>query len=328
MRAIIQDTYGTADVLRLGEIDPPAIDDNQVLVRVHAAGVDPSVWHLMTGLPYLVRIMGYGFRRPKQRVPGSDVAGQVEAVGSNVTRFRPGDEVFGTAAGTFAEFARAKETSLAPKPHNLSFTQAAAVPISALTALQGLRDVGRLTAGQSVLVIGASGGVGSYAVQLARALGATVTGVCSTSKAELVRSLGADHVIDYTQAEITDSGVRYDLILDTAGNRPLSLLRRALTPRGTLVFVGGEGGGRVLGIGRQLLGILLSPFIGQQFRMYITQMRVADLMLLKDMVEAGTVIPVIDQTFPLPEAADAIRRLAEGHARGKMVIQVRDPQLP
>src|SRR5919106_4593185 len=235
MKAIVQDRYGSADVLELGQVDQPVPGDDEVLLRVHAAGVDPGVWHLMTGLPYFVRVMGFVLRRPKFRVRGRDVAGHVEAVGTNVTHFKSGDEVFGICDGSFAEFATAKEVALAPKPAHLSFEQAAAVPISGITALQGIRDKGRVKPGQKVLIIGAAGGVGSFAVQLSKAFGAEVTGVCSTTKLDLVRSIGADHVIDYTRDDFAEGAQRYDVILDIAGNRSLSHLRRALTARGTLV---------------------------------------------------------------------------------------------
>ena len=244
MQAIVQDEYGSADVLRLADIDRPRVGERDVLVEVHAAGLDPGVWHLMTGRPYLVRLMGFGLRRPKDRVPGQDVAGRVAAVGSGVARLRPGDEVFGTCSGAFAEYARGREDTLAPKPANLTFEQAAVVPTSAATALQALRDTAQVEAGQSVLVIGAGGGVGTFAVQIARALGAEVTGVCSAGKTELVRSLGARHVIDYSLEDFADGRQRYDVILDTAGNRSLSHLRRALAPAGTLVIIGGEGADR------------------------------------------------------------------------------------
>jgi NADPH:quinone reductase-like Zn-dependent oxidoreductase len=247
MKAIIQDNYGSAEVLELRDVEKPRPGDDELLIRVHAAGLDPGVWHLMTGLPYLVRLMGFGLRKPKIRIRGTDVAGTVEVAGSNVTQLKEGDPVYGTCDGSFAEYACARAERLAPKPANLSFEQAAAVPVSGMTALSGLRDAGNLQSGQRVLIIGAAGGVGSYAVQLAKAFGAVVTGVCSTSKAELVRDIGADEVIDYTQVDFTDGTPQFDLILDTAGRRPLGHLRRALTPQGTLVIVGGEGGDRWLG---------------------------------------------------------------------------------
>ena len=293
-------------------------------MRVHAAGVDPGVWHLMTGLPYLVRIIGYGLRTPKVDIRGRDVAGRVEAVGTNVTRFHPGDQVFGTCDGSFAEYVRARPDKLAPKPANLTFEQAAAVPISGLTALQGLRDKGKVQPGQKVLIIGAAGGVGSFAVQLAKAFGAEVTGVCSTTKVELVRSIGADEVIDYTREDFADGARHWDLIVGTAGRRSLSQLRRALAHRGTLVIVGGEGGGRWLGgFDRQILRApILSPLVSQTLRPLTSKERSEDLVVLKELIEAGKVTPVIDKTYPLDEAPEAIRHLEQGHARGKTVITV------
>jgi NADPH:quinone reductase-like Zn-dependent oxidoreductase len=324
MKAVVQDTYGSPDVLELKEIDKPAPKDNDVLVRVHAAGVDPGVWHLMTGLPYLVRIMGYGLRTPKVGVRGRDVAGRVEAVGTNVTQVQPGAEVFGICEGSFAEYVCARPDKLAPKPANLTFEQAAAVPISGLTALQALRDTGKVQPGQRVLIIGAAGGVGSFAVQLAKAFGAEVTGVCSTTKVELVRSLGADEVIDYTGEDFTDGARRWDLIVDTAGRRSLSQLRRALTRRGTLVIVGGEGGGRWLGgFDRQILRApLLSALVRQRLRPLVSKERREDLLVLKEFIEAGNLTPVIDRTYPLSEAPEAVRYLQAGHARGKVVVTV------
>ncbi len=323
MKAIVQDTYGSADVLKLRDIEPPKIGDNDVLVRVRAAGLDPGVWHLMTGQPYLVRLMGYGLRAPRTKVLGFDVAGRVEAVGTTVTRFQEGDEVFGMCRGSFAEYAGAEEKNLAAKPGNVGFEQAAAVPVSGFTALQGVRDQGGVRPGQRVLVIGASGGVGTFAVQIAKHYGAEVTGVCSTTKVELVRAIGADHVIDYTRQDFTESGERWDVILDTAGARPVSRLRRALTRRGTLVIVGAEGGNRWTGgIGRQLRAAALSPFVSHNLRMYIAQSNRKDLELLKELIESGELTPVIDRTYPLAETADAVRYLARGHARGKVVISV------
>ena len=322
MKAIVQDRYGSADVLRLRDIDRPELGNDDVLVRVLAAGVDPGVWHLMTGLPYLVRL-GFGLRAPKTPVRGMDVAGRVEEVGENVTQFEVGDEVFGTCNGSFAEYARATEDKLALKPANLSFEQAAAVPVSACTALHALRDSGEVRAGQKVLIVGASGGVGTFAVQLAKAFGAQVTGVCSTTKLELVRSIGADQVIDYTRDDFSQMGQRYDLILDIAGNRSLSLLRSALTPEGTLVIVGGEGGGPWLGgTDRQIRALILSPFVRHNLRNFISVENKGDLLVLKELIESGKVTPVIDRTYPLREAPDAIRYLEDGHARGKVVIKV------
>jgi len=325
VKAIVQDGYGSADVLQLRDIGRPSVGDGDVLVQVRAAGVDPGVWHLMTGEPYLVRAMGFGLRKPKVAVRGRDVAGVVEAVGGRVTRFRPGDEVYGTCeSGSFAEYAAAPEARLAAKPGNVSFEQAATVPISGVTALQAVRDCGRLQPGEQVMVIGAAGGVGSFAVQIAKAFGARVTGVCSTSKADLVRSLGADDVIDYTNDEIDRNGARYDVVIDTAGNRPLSLLRRALTPHGRLVVVGGEhGGGRVLGgFDRQLRAPLVSMFVGQRLLGLIAKERAEDLETLTQLIESGSLTPVIDRTYALADAPDAIRHLAEGHGAGKAVVIV------
>jgi NADPH:quinone reductase-like Zn-dependent oxidoreductase len=324
MKAVVQDSYGSAGVLEVREIAKPAPTDDEVLVRVHAAGVDPGVWHLMTGRPYLVRVMGYGLRTPKVGVRGRDVAGRVEVVGTNVAQMQAGEEVFGIGEGSFAEYVCARADKLAPKPANLSFEQAAAVPISGLTALQALRDTGKLQPGQKVLIIGAAGGVGSFAVQLAKAFDTQATGVASTTKVDLVRSLGADEVIDYTRQDFADGARHWDLIVDTAGRRSLSQLRRALTRRGTLVLVGGEGGGRWLGgFDRQILRApLLSGLVRQRLRPLVSKERRADLLELKELIEAGKVTPVIDRTYPLSEVPQAIRYLEEGHARGKVVITV------
>ena len=323
MKAIVQDTYGSADVLEPREIDRPEIADDEVLVRVHAAGLDRGVWHVMTGLPYPIRLAGYGLRAPKNPVPGMDLAGVVEAVGKDVTRFRPGNEVFGIGKGTYAEYARAREDKLAPKPANLTFEQAAVVAISGSTALQGVRDHGRVQPGQKVLIIGASGGVGTYAVQLAKAFGAKVTGVCSRPKVDMVRSLGADHVIDYTQADFAEGEQRYDVILDIGGNSSLSRLRRVLTPKGTLVIVGGETGGRWLGgTDRQLRAHVLSRFVDQKLGTFVSRENHEDLIVLKDLIESGKVTPVLDRTYPLAEAPEAIRYVQQGRARGKVVVTV------
>ena len=323
MKAIVQDRYGSPDVLEPREIDPPVVGDDQVLVRVQAAGVDQGVWHEVAGLPYLFRVAGIGVRAPKNPVPGHDVAGIVEAVGEKVTGLRPGDEVFGTCRGPFAEHACARADRLVPKLASLGFAQAAAVLTSAATALQALRDKGKVRAGQRVLIIGAGGGVGTFAVQLAKAYGAEVTGVCSTAKTELVRSLGADHVVDYTREDFVDGRNCYDSILDIAGNRSLAQLRRALAPEGTLVIVGGEGGGRWFGgIDRQLRAQMLSLFVGQKLGTLIAIARKEDLQVLREFLEAGTVKPVVDRTFALSEAAQAIRYLREGRARGKVVVAV------
>ncbi|WP_328965044.1 NAD(P)-dependent alcohol dehydrogenase [Streptomyces virginiae] len=322
MKAIVQDVYGPPEVLRMEEMERPVPGRREVLVRVHAAGVDQGVWHLMAGMPYAVRAVS-GLRTPRTRVRGMDVAGVVEAVGPDVTRFRPGDEVYGNCAGSFAEYARAKEGALAPKPAGLSFEQAAAVPVSACTALGAVRDSGQVQAGQRVLVLGASGGVGSFAVQVAKAYGAHVTGVCSTTKTDLVRSLGADEVLDYTRQDPVDGSRRYDVILDIAGNRPISRLRRALTPRGTLAIVGGEGGGNWIGGNQRQLGaMLLSPFVGHRLRAHGTLVRSRDLEALTELIEAGEVTPAVDRTYPLAEVPDAIRYLRDGHVRGKVAIRL------
>src|SRR6185437_251607 len=323
MRAITQNRFGTVpeDVLRLDQVARPGIGDDEVVIQVRAAAVDRGTWHLMAGQPYLMRLLGFGFRGPRNRVPGLDVAGTVVAVGPAVTRFAAGDEVFGIARGSFAEYAAAREGTLARRPAALSFEQAGAVAVSGLTALQGLRDAGRIKPGQKVLVIGASGGVGSYAVQLAKYFGAEVTGVCGTAKADLVRSIGADHVIDYTRADFADGQRHYDLILDIGGNSRLSRLRRALTPRGTLVIAGGEGD-RWTGVGRQLRALALSVLIRQRLTMFVSRHRQADLDTLRLLTEGGQVVPVVDQTYPLAEAPLAIRRLSAGQARGKIVIAV------
>ncbi len=320
MRAIVQDVYGSADRLRLAEIDKPVIAVGEVLVQVRAAGVDRGTCHLMRGEPYLMRILGFGFRGPKNRVPGLDVAGTVVAAGADVTRFRPGDEVFGIARGSFAEYAAAREGKLVCKPAGLSFEQAAVTAVSGLAALQGLR-AGRIEAGQKVLIIGASGGVGTYAVQLAKAYGAKVTGVASTAKAGLVRSIGADQVIDYTREDFADGRQHYDLILDIGGNSGLSRLRRALTPKGTLVIAGGEGA-RWTGVGRQFRALMLSPVVRQRLTMYISTHRQADLEALRQHIEAGHVTPMVGSTYPLPEVPEAIRHLEDGRAQGKIAISV------
>ena len=323
MKAIVRDTYGSAGVLELRDIDKPEIGDDEVLVRVRAAGVDQGVWHVMTGLPYPIRLAGYGLRAPKTPVLGADVAGVVEAVGNDVTRFQPGDEVFGIAKGSYAEYARARADRLAPKPANLSLEQAAVVAISGLTALQAVRDHGRVESGQKVLVIGASGGVGTYAVQLAKAFGAEVTGVCSTTKVDIVRSIGADHVIDYTRDDFAAGEQRYDVVVDIGGNSSLSRLRRALTRKGTLVIAGGETDGRWLGgSDRQVRALLLSPFVGQKLGTFVSRENHEDMIVLKELIEAGKVTPVIDRTYPLSEVSAAIRYMREGRARGKLVITV------
>jgi NADPH:quinone reductase-like Zn-dependent oxidoreductase len=324
MRAIVQHAYGSADVLKFEQIPTPEVSANEVLVRVHAAGLDRGTWHLMTGKPYLMRVMGFGFRAPKNPVAGIDVAGTVVAVGSAVTRFAPGQEVYGIGRGTFAEYTAAREDKLAHKPASITFEQAAVVPVSALTALQALTDVGRVEKGQDVLIIGASGGVGSYAVQIAKAFGAEVTGVSSTAKLDLVRSLGADHVLDYTTDDFADGAHTYDLIIDIAGNAPLSRLRRALTPTGTLVIVGGESKGNLTGgIGRQFRGLMLTPFIGQRLTMCASKERGSDLEeRITGLIDSGKVTPAIDRTYPLDQVPAAMGHLVEGKVRGKVAITI------
>ncbi|UQN09470.1 NAD(P)-dependent alcohol dehydrogenase [Deinococcus sp. QL22] len=327
MQAVVRDRYGSADLLQLRQVELPTITGDQVLLRVHAAGLDRGAWHIMTGRPYLMRLAGFGLRAPKNRTLGSDVAGVVVAVGPQVTDFRPGDRVFGTCFGTshgsFAEYAVARTNKLARMPADTSFEQAAVVPGSAQTALQALRDHGRVQAGQRVLIIGASGGVGSFAVQLAKAFGAVVTGVCSTAKVNLVQSLGADHVIDYSSTDLAQMTERYDLVLDIGGNRSLSRLRRLLTAHGTLVLVGGEAGDRWTGgLGRQVGAMLISRFVPQRLVSFITKENSADLETLARMIEAGTLIPQLDRITPLAGVADAMHDLEAGRVSGKVAVSV------
>jgi NADPH:quinone reductase-like Zn-dependent oxidoreductase len=322
MLAVVQDRYGGSDTWQLANIERPEINADEVLVHVHAAGLDRGTWHTMTGRPYLMRIMGFGLRSPKNRVPGLAVAGTVAAVGAKVTRFTVGDDVFGVSRGAFAEYAAAREDKLAHKPTTLTFEQAAVVPVSATTALQGLR-LGRIEAGQKVLIIGASGGVGAYAVQLAKAFDAEVSAVCSAAKADLVRSLGADHVIDYATEDATDGSRRYDLILDIAGNTPLRHLRRALNPTGSLVIVGGESKGNLTGgLGRGLRAPLLSIFVRPRLNMLVSKEHHADLLPLTDLIDAGQLTPSIDSTLTLNHAQDAMRQLEAGTVRGKIAISM------
>ncbi len=321
MKAMLQEVYGPPDALHLGEADEPVAGSSEVIVRVRAAGVDRGTAHLMRGEPYLLRILGFGFRGPKNPVPGRDVAGTVVQVGSEVAEFAVGDEVFGIANGSFAEYAVARADKLVHKPAGLTFEQAAVVPISATTAMQGLRDVGKVQAGQRVLIIGASGGVGTYAVQLAKALGAEVTGVCSTSKVDLVRSLGADEVIDYTREDFAEDGSRFDLILDIGGNTRISRLRHALAPKGTVVIVGGEGG-KWTGVGRQLRAGAVSPFVRQRLTMFVNKERHEELDAVRQLIESGHVTPIVDRTYPLAEVPDAMRHLESGQARGKIAITI------
>src|SRR3954468_14409855 len=321
MKAIVQANYGSPDVLQLRDIDKPVLKDAEVLVRVRAAAVNIGDWHLLRGVPYVMRAL-FGLRKPRRAVPGLDIAGQVEAVGSSVEQFRPGDDVFGWCRGAFAEYARAAENNLLSKPANLTFEQSAAVGDSAFTALAAVRDQGKVQPGQRVLVNGASGGVGTFAVQIAKSFGADVTGVCSTSNVELVRSIGADEVIDYTSEDFTKSGSRYDVMLDLIGNRSLSDCRRALTPRGTYVLVGVRDMGRWLGLSRQFKALLLSPFVRQRMRVFVVRHNKEDLAVLKELVEAVKVAPIIDRRYELSEVAEALRQQGEGHTQGKIVINV------
>jgi NADPH:quinone reductase-like Zn-dependent oxidoreductase len=327
MKAIVQERYGPpGDVLELRDIEPPAMGDNQVLVRVEATSVNPADWHMMRGDPYIARLQ-MGLRKPKHIVLGSDVAGRVEATGASVTTFQPGDEVYGCSFsdgyGGFGERVAVRADLLAAKPANLSFEQAAAVPLAGMTALQGLRDHGHLQAGQKVLIIGASGGVGTFAVQIAKALGGEVTGVCSTRNVELVSSLGADHVIDYTKEDFTRGGERYDVILQVAGTASPSECRRALTPKGTLLQSSGEPTGRVFGpVGRMVKAGVLSPFVSQRMLSFVMKPKGDDLLVLTQLIEDGKVTPVIDRTYPLAEVPEAIGYLEGLRARGKVIVTI------
>ncbi len=336
MKAIVQDNYGSLDVLELRDIDKPMVNGDEVLVRVHAASVHPDVWHLVRGLPYVLRLMGAGLLKPKNSVPGTDVAGHVESVGKNVTQFQPGDEVFGESVsshqwhngGAYAEYVSVPEDQLALKPANITFEEAAAVPTSGIIALQGLRYQGQLQSGQKALINGAGGGVGTIAVQLAKWYGAIVTGVDTTGKLDMLRSLGADHVIDYTQEDFTQRGERYDLIVDIPGNHSLSECRGALTPNGTYVLIGhdhfGKLGHRFLGgLPRGLKQIVMSPFVSQLPELSFSMPTKKDSMaVLKEFLEAGKITPIIDRTYPLSEVVEAIRYLEEEHAQGKVIITV------
>jgi NADPH:quinone reductase-like Zn-dependent oxidoreductase len=321
MRAITQYRYGAADVLRAAHLPRPIAGDGQVLVRVRAAGLDRGTEHLLTGKPYAVRL-AMGGRRPKNPVPGRDVAGIVAEVGTGVVGFAPGDEVYGVAAGSFAEYAVTTPDKLSRKPADISFAQAAVVPISGGTALQALTDAGGIQAGQSVLVTGASGGVGSYAVQIAHALGAEVTGVCSPPKADYVRAIGAHHVLTYPHDDWADGTRRWDLIIDIAGNPTVRQLRRALTRQGTAVFVGGENAGAILGMARQIRGAILSPFIGQRLNPLLARERAAHFQRLTELIEAGQLDSVLDRTYPLEQAAEAMRQLERGAICGKVALVV------
>jgi NADPH:quinone reductase-like Zn-dependent oxidoreductase len=322
MKAMVQDRHGSAEVLQLRDIDKPEIGDHEVLVHVRAAGVNPADWAVMSGLPYIARPV-YGLRKPKNPVRGTDVAGQVEAVGPSVTRFRPGDEVFGWCVGAYAEYASVSEDALALKPATLTFEQAASVPMAGLVALQALRDQGNVQAGQSVLINGAAGGIGTFAVQIAKSLGADVTGVCSTGNVDLVRSIGADHVIDYTQKDFTQDGQRYDFILDNVANHPLSDLRGALTPTGTLVPNGGGFDNRWFASGgRVIRAHALNRFVSHTLRPFLVSFNLEDLVVLKEIIEAGKLTPVIDRTYQLTETPQAIAHVGQGHASGKVAITV------
>ncbi|MGH2659991.1 MAG: NAD(P)-dependent alcohol dehydrogenase [Actinomycetota bacterium] len=337
MKAIVQDRYGSPDVLELREIDRPTVKDEEVLVRVRAASVHPDVWHVMRGVPYVLRIMGAGVRTPKSRVPGTDLAGHVESVGRNVTRFQPGDEVFGQClvanlwrnGGAYAEYAAAPEARLELKPANLTFEQAGAVPTSGAIAVQGVRDEGQLQPGQRVLINGAGGAVGTFAVQLSKAYGADVTGVDAPGKLDVLRSIGADRVVDYTRGDFTRSGERYDLVLDIVGNHPWSACRRALTPEGTYVLIGhdqfGRSGHRWFGsLGRFFKLMVISPFVSHLHPFRGAKDPGDRLVVLKELIEARKITPIIDRTFPLSEVPEAIRYLESGQARGKVVITVGD----
>ena len=323
MKAIVRHRYGSPEVLELEDIEKPTVDDDSVLVRVRAASLNALDWHFMRGAPLLAR-MGQGLRAPKSQGLGVDVAGEVEAVGKDVTEFRPGDEVFGRASGALAEYARGKAGSFAPKPANISFEQAAAIAVAGSTALQGLRDTGHLTLGQRVLVNGAGGGVGTFAVQIAKALGGEVSAVCGTHNVELIRSLGADRVIDYTHEDFTRGGQRFDLIIDVAANRSLAACARALAPHGTLVVIGAAGNGRsIVPIAMRVLGTKVRSRLGRQrMSMLMAKITQEDLIALKKLIETGTITPVVDRTYPLSETAAAMRYLEQGHASGKVVITV------
>jgi NADPH:quinone reductase-like Zn-dependent oxidoreductase len=320
MKAIVYSNYGSPDVLKCEEIEKPTAGDNEVLIKVRAASVNPYDWHFMRGTPYAVRIPA-GLRKPKVTRLGADVAGQVEAVGRNVTQFKPGDAVFGTCRGAFAEYACTSEAALVMKPSNVTFEQAASVPIAVFTALQGLRDKGHIQPGQKVLINGAAGGVGTFAVQIAKSYGAEVTGVSSTRNVDMVRSIGADRVIDYTQEDFTKSGQRYDLLFDAVGNHSLSACRRVLNPKGVLIMAGGTAGRWMIGaLARGIAALVLSRFVSQDLVGILARTRKEDLTIMRALIEAGKVTPVIDRRYKLSEVPEAVRYLEEGHARGKVVV--------
>ncbi len=326
MKAVVYTDYGSPDVLEIRDVKKPVPNNDQVLIKVRAASVNPLDWHFIEGTPYIMRAMGTGLRRPKVPRLGVDMAGQVEAVGKNVTQFKPGDEVFGGKTGAFAEYVCVfADRAVALKPANLTFEQAASVPIAAITALQGLRDKGKIQPGQKVLINGASGGVGTFAVQIAKSFGADVTGVCSTRNVDMVRSLGADQVIDYTKEDFTKGAQRYDLILDNVANHSLLECRRALKPKGTYVLIGGGGTndqGLIGPLANPIKAMLLSPFVSQKMGMMLAELNKKDLTILGDLMQSGKMTPVIDRTYPLSQIAEAIRYLEQGHARGKVVITV------
>jgi NADPH:quinone reductase-like Zn-dependent oxidoreductase len=324
MKAVVYTDYGSPDVLQIRDVKKPVPNDDQILIKVRAVSINPLDWHFMEGTPYIMRALGVGLRKPKDPRLGVDYAGTVEAVGKNVTQFKPADEVLGGKSGAFAQYVCARaDRAIVLKPANITFEQAASVPIAAITALQGLRDKGKIQPGQKVLINGASGGVGTFAVQIAKSFGADVTGVCSTRNLDLVRSLGADHVIDYTKEDFTKGDQRYDLILDNVGTQPLSGFRRVLNPNGILVMIGGGGpndGGLIGPLGRPVKALLLSPFISQKMGMLMAELNKKDLTILGDLMQSGKVTPVIDRTYPLSQIAEAIRYLEQGHARGKVII--------
>jgi NADPH:quinone reductase-like Zn-dependent oxidoreductase len=329
MKAVVYTNYGSPDVLEIRDVKKPVPNDDQILIKVRAAAVNPLDWHFMEGTPYIMRAMGVGLRKPKDPRLGVDYAGTVEAVGKNPAaagQFKPGDEVFGGKTGAFAEYVCARaDRAIALKPANITFEQAASVPIAAITALQALRDKGKVQAGQKVLINGASGGVGTFAVQIAKSFGADVTGVCSTRNLDLVRSLGADHVIDYTKEDFTKGEERYDVILDNVGTQPLSGFRHALQPKGICVMIGGGGpndGGLIGPMGRPIVALLMSPFISQKMGMMMAELNKEDLTILGNLMQSGKVKPVIDRTYPLSQIAEAMRYLEAGHARGKVIITV------
>jgi NADPH:quinone reductase-like Zn-dependent oxidoreductase len=321
MKAVSYSRYGPPSVLSYGDVDPPTPADDEVLIAVRAASVNPLDWHFMRGTPYVARV-AFGLRRPRLGRLGADVAGRIAAIGKNVTQLAPGDDVFGSCRGAFAERACAPQSAVAAMPAHLTFEQAAAVPVAALTALQALRDKGRLQPGQTVLINGASGGVGTFAVQIAKALGAEVTGVCSTRNVELVQSIGADHVVDYNREDFAASGCRYDVLLDCVGNRSVSSCRRVLNANGAYVVVGGPDGRWVGPLPLVLKALLLSPLVSQRLVTMMAKPNRDDLLRLSTLIEAGQVRPVIDRSFPLSETADAVAYLETGHARGKVVVTV------